>query len=204
MQDKVNSIRGMAAEAYEDFESARNDASRSNAASKALIKLRGELVQGEAAHAGTALGTAQLRVTDHPAHDDDVVQHIAYPPSKFCLLQRGQLLQGRIGKPYRLVRFPEFVSKYFTKGRMAVASGRLQLRDWKDRDGNKRRSAEIVTDNVYFGDSKKEQEPPEAAHGASDGFPVKIKLLQTGMMIFASRTPCRASIAACFTSDGFH
>lgn len=65
----------------------------------------------------------------------------------------------------------EFVSKYFTKGRMAVASGRLQLRDWKDRDGNKRRSAEIVTDNVYFGDSKKEQEPPEAAHGASDGFP---------------------------------
>ena len=65
----------------------------------------------------------------------------------------------------------EFVSTYFTKGRMAVASGRLQLRDWKDRDGNKRRSAEIVTDNVYFGDSKKEQEPPEAAHGASDGFP---------------------------------
>ena len=65
----------------------------------------------------------------------------------------------------------EFVSKYFTKGRMVVASGRLQLRDWKDRDGNKRRSAEIVTDNVYFGDSKKEQEPPEAAHGASDGFP---------------------------------
>ena len=45
MQDKVNSIRGMAAEAYEDFESARNDASRSNAASKALIKLRGELVR---------------------------------------------------------------------------------------------------------------------------------------------------------------
>ena len=65
----------------------------------------------------------------------------------------------------------EFVSKYFTKGRMAVASGRLQLRDWKDRDGNKRRSAEIVTDNVYFGDSKKEQESPEAIHGASDGFP---------------------------------
>ena len=45
MQDKVNSIRGMAAEAYEDFESARNDASRANAASKALIKLRGELVR---------------------------------------------------------------------------------------------------------------------------------------------------------------
>ncbi len=48
----------------------------------------------------------------------------------------------------------EFVSKYFTKGRMAVVSGRLQIRDWTDRDGNKRRSAEIVADNVYFGDSK--------------------------------------------------
>ena len=54
---------------------------------------------------------------------------------------------------------------------MAVVSGRLQLRDWNDRDGNKCRSAEIVTDNVYFGDSKKEQEPPEVAHGAADGFP---------------------------------
>lgn len=48
----------------------------------------------------------------------------------------------------------EFVSKYFTKGRMAVVSGRLQIRDWTDRDGNKRRSAEIVAENVYFGDSK--------------------------------------------------
>ena len=48
----------------------------------------------------------------------------------------------------------EFVSKYFTKGRMAVVSGRLQSRDWTDRDGNKRTSYEIVADNVYFGDSK--------------------------------------------------
>ena len=48
----------------------------------------------------------------------------------------------------------EFVSKYFTKGRMAVVSGRLQLRGWTDKDGNKRRSAEVVADNVYFGDSK--------------------------------------------------
>ena len=46
----------------------------------------------------------------------------------------------------------EFVCKYFSKGRMAVAEGRLQIRDWKDRDGNNRRSAEIVADNVYFGD----------------------------------------------------
>ncbi len=66
----------------------------------------------------------------------------------------------------------EFVSRYLAKGRMAIVSGRLQLRDWKDRDGNNRRSAEIVADNVYFGDSKsREQEPPEVAHVASDGFP---------------------------------
>ena len=52
----------------------------------------------------------------------------------------------------------EFVSKYFTKGRMAVVSGRLQIRPWKDKDGNNRRSAEIVADNVYFGDSKRDGE----------------------------------------------
>ena len=51
----------------------------------------------------------------------------------------------------------EFVSKYFTKGRMAVVSGRLQIRSWTDKDGNKRRTAEVVADQVYFGDSKKEE-----------------------------------------------
>ena len=50
----------------------------------------------------------------------------------------------------------EFVSKYFTKGRMAVVEGRLQIRDWKDREGNNRRSAEVQADNVYFGDSKRD------------------------------------------------
>ena len=50
----------------------------------------------------------------------------------------------------------EFVCKYFSKGRMAVVEGRLQLRDWQDNNGNKRRSAEIVADNVYFGDSKRD------------------------------------------------
>ena len=48
----------------------------------------------------------------------------------------------------------EFVDKYFTKGRMAVVSGRLQIRNWTDKDGNKRKTAEVVADNVYFGDSK--------------------------------------------------
>ena len=51
----------------------------------------------------------------------------------------------------------EFVSKYFNKGRMAVVSGRLQIRSWTDKDGNKRRTAEVVADNVYFGDSKREE-----------------------------------------------
>ena len=50
----------------------------------------------------------------------------------------------------------DFVSKYFTKGRMAVVEGRLQLRDWTDKEGNKRRAAEIVADNVYFDDSKRD------------------------------------------------
>ena len=50
----------------------------------------------------------------------------------------------------------EFVSKYFTMGRMAVVEGRLQIRDWTDKDGGKRRSAEVVADNVYFGDSKRD------------------------------------------------
>lgn len=65
----------------------------------------------------------------------------------------------------------EFVTRYFTKGRMAVVEGRLQSRKWQDRDGNNRVSWEIQTDNVYFGDSKREGEsgsgngstPPAAA-----------------------------------------
>lgn len=52
----------------------------------------------------------------------------------------------------------EFVSKWFTKGSMIVVSGRLQIRPWTDKDGNKRRTAEIVADNVYFGESKKDRE----------------------------------------------
>lgn len=51
----------------------------------------------------------------------------------------------------------EFVSKYFQKGSMAVVSGRLQIRDWTDREGGKRRSAEVVVDNIYFGESKRRE-----------------------------------------------
>lgn len=50
----------------------------------------------------------------------------------------------------------EFVSKHFSKGKMIVVSGRLQIRKWTDKDGNKRSTAEVVADNCYFGDTKKE------------------------------------------------
>ena len=50
----------------------------------------------------------------------------------------------------------EFVSRYFTKGRMAVVEGRLQIRDWTDKEGGKRRSAEVIADNIYFGDSRRD------------------------------------------------
>ena len=61
----------------------------------------------------------------------------------------------------------EFVSKYFTKGRMAVVEGRLQVRDWTDKDGNKRSSTEVLADSVYFGDSKRSESgtPADAGGG---------------------------------------
>ena len=59
----------------------------------------------------------------------------------------------------------EFVSKYFTKGRMIVVSGRLQIRSWTDKEGNKRRTAEVVADNCYFGDSKHDDN-----HGNQGGY----------------------------------
>ena len=64
----------------------------------------------------------------------------------------------------------EFVSKYFTKGRMAVVEGRLQIREWQDKEGNKRRSAEINADNVYFGDSRPAQAEGASGYGEADAF----------------------------------
>ena len=61
----------------------------------------------------------------------------------------------------------EFVSKYFTKGRMAVVSGRLQIRSWTDKDGNKRRTAEVVADNVYFGDSRRDGAAGNSSYGGN-------------------------------------
>ena len=61
----------------------------------------------------------------------------------------------------------EFVSKYFTKGRMIVVSGRLQIRSWTDKDGNKRRTAEVVADNCYFGDSKRDSDNGGSSYGGN-------------------------------------
>ena len=63
----------------------------------------------------------------------------------------------------------EFVSKYFTKGRMIVVSGRLQIRSWTDKDGNKRRTAEVVADNCYFGESKRNDNGGNAYGGNTYG-----------------------------------
>ena len=63
----------------------------------------------------------------------------------------------------------EFVSKYFTKGRMIVVDGRLQIRGWTDKDGNKRRTAEVVADNCYFGDSKRDSDGGSSYGGNTYG-----------------------------------
>lgn len=64
----------------------------------------------------------------------------------------------------------EFVSKYFSKGSMAVVSGRLQIRTWEDKNGNKRRTAEIVADSVYFGGSKRSDQQQADASSNSQGY----------------------------------
>lgn len=64
----------------------------------------------------------------------------------------------------------DFVSKYFSKGRMVVVSGRLQIRNWEDKDGNKRKTAEIVAESVYFGDSKRDWQTASSAAPAFSEF----------------------------------
>lgn len=56
----------------------------------------------------------------------------------------------------------EFAANYFTKGRMAIVDGRLQVRNWQDKDGNRRKSVEVVADNLYFADSKRDSKPQES------------------------------------------
>lgn len=90
----------------------------------------------------------------------------------------------------------EFVTKYFTKGSMIVVSGRLQIRSWTDNDGNKRRTAEVVADNVYFGESKRSagenSNPapasfaPNSASGADPFAETNEKLRPYGVTVDAS------------------
>ena len=75
----------------------------------------------------------------------------------------------------------EFVSKYFTKGRMAVVEGRLQIRDWTDRDGGKRRTAEVIAENVYFGDSKRDGDSSGSSYGNSYSRPAAPAPVDYGM-----------------------
>ena len=84
----------------------------------------------------------------------------------------------------------EFVSRYFTKGRMAVVTGRLQIRNWTDKEGNKRRSAEVVADNVYFGDSKRDG----AAPGGFDQTPSYPQAPACVRLLHARRRRFRASV----------
>ena len=78
----------------------------------------------------------------------------------------------------------EFVSKYFTKGSMAIVSGRLQIRNWTDKDGNKRRTAEVLAGSVYFGDSKKSDQgtatyqAPNTIHETSGDFSESMAYIQ--------------------------
>jgi single-strand DNA-binding protein len=64
----------------------------------------------------------------------------------------------------------EFISKYFSKGRMIVVDGRLEIRDWTDKDGNKRTSAEIRVENAYFGDSKRDGDGGSSYAGPAGSF----------------------------------
>ena len=64
----------------------------------------------------------------------------------------------------------EFVSRFFTKGRMAVVEGRLQIRDWTDKEGGKRRSAEVVADQVYFADSKRDSDGGGYGNSSGGGY----------------------------------
>ena len=64
----------------------------------------------------------------------------------------------------------EFISKYFTKGRMIVVDGRLEMRDWTDKDGNKRTSAEIVVANAYFGDSKRDSDGGSNSYAGNNSY----------------------------------
>ena len=86
----------------------------------------------------------------------------------------------------------EFVSKYFQKGSMAVVSGRLQMREWTDKEGNRRTTAEVVADNVYFGESKRSRD--EGGFGGNSGYSGN-----SGNSGYNSRPSAPASSAGAFS-----
>ena len=94
----------------------------------------------------------------------------------------------------------EFVSKYFTKGSMAAVSGRLQIRDWTDKDGNKRRSAEVVADSVYFGGSKRKE--AETAPAAYDARPVAVQPTEADMERLDELVSAYDNVAYADDTDG--
>jgi single-strand DNA-binding protein len=95
----------------------------------------------------------------------------------------------------------EFVSKYFNKGAMIILSGRLQLRKWVDKDGNKRTTAEIVVDNVYFGGSKKDQENTWAPADPYTGVPYYNPNQYAATSGYSAATPFNANGVKVAVSD---
>lgn len=107
----------------------------------------------------------------------------------------------------------EFVQKYFAKGRMAVVTGRLQIRPWTDKDGNKRKTAEIVADSVYFGDSKPNNEngnsyahaaqaPQQGFDGSQTGYPPASGGYGTAQQSFPTAPPAMAGMELYDEDDG--
>lgn len=103
----------------------------------------------------------------------------------------------------------EFVQKYFAKGRMAVVSGRLQIRNWTDKEGNKRRSAEVVADNVYFADSKRDgdqvqnyAQPPQGYSYPQTGNPPAPGGYSAPQQSFPTAPPAMAGMELYNEDDG--
>lgn len=102
----------------------------------------------------------------------------------------------------------EFAQKYFSKGRMAVVSGRLQIRPWTDKDGNKRRSAEVVADNIYFGDSKRDDassgggNQPQGYSAPQTGYPPAPGGYSTSQQSFPTAPPAMAGMEPYYEDDG--
>jgi single-strand DNA-binding protein len=96
----------------------------------------------------------------------------------------------------------EFVSKYFTKGSTIIVSGRLQIRNWQDKDGNKRRNAEVVADSVYFGDSKKSSEGNSTYQAPNASYAIENPYADTEAMIAKYSAPSGQSDFAMLEDDG--